>query len=286
MTLDSRLSDYQTGKVEFVDTHCHIHEAGAKTGGDEFVRDKWATGGFTESQILIDEAADVGVNRLICVGCTLRDSELAVKLAAEQPNCWASVGIHPHEAKDHVRSPEKLQKFTTLLKKPRVVAIGECGLDYYYEHSKKADQKKMLEFQIELAIKHDLPLIFHVREAFDDFWAIFDNYQGIRGVIHSFTDNKLNLEKALKRGLYIGVNGIATFSKTVEKSVTYVTIPSDRLLLETDAPFLTPAPHRGTICQPKHLCVTAEFLAGLREENVADIAKTTTQNACNLFALK
>lgn len=271
--------------MEFVDTHCHIHEASAETGDDEFVREKWAKSGFTNPVKLIEEAAKSGVTRLICVGCTLRDSELAVKLASEQPNCWASVGIHPHDAKDHVKSPEKLQQFASLLSIQKVVAIGECGLDYYYEHSKKADQIKMLEFQLELAIKHDMPVIFHIREAFDDFWPIFDQYKGLKGVIHSFTDNMANLEQALTRGLYIGVNGIATFSKDAEKTVTYVTIPSDRLLLETDAPFLTPAPQRGTICRPKHLCVTAEFLAGERNESISDLARATTSNARKLFSI-
>ncbi len=272
--------------MEFVDTHCHIHEAGTGTAGDEFVRDKWAKGGFSDPQVLIEEAAEAGVTRLICVGCTLRDSEMAAKLAGEQANCWASIGIHPHEAKDHIHFPDKLQKFRNLLVKDRVVAIGEIGLDYYYTHSPKADQIKMLEFQLDLAEKHDLPLIFHVREAFKDFWPVFDQFQGLRGVIHSFSSDTRDLEQILSRGLYVGLNGIMTFTKNPDQLQAAKSVPLDKLLLETDAPFLTPAPERGTICLPKHVVRTAEFLAGLREEKLADIAKATTQNACNLFSME
>ena len=272
--------------MEFVDTHCHIHEAGTDTTGDTFVRNKWAKDGFTNPRTLIDEAEAAGVTRLICVGCTLRDSEMAIELASQSEHCWASIGIHPHEAKDHLDKATQ-QGFAKLIKAKRVVAIGECGLDYYYSHSPKADQIKLLKFQLDLAVKHNLPVIFHVRDAFDDFWPVFDAYNGkIRGVLHSFTDNMANLKQATRRGLYIGVNGIATFIKDPKKSVIYVTIPQQLLLLETDAPFLTPTPYRGTICQPKHVVLTAEFLAGLRGEHLTDLAKQTTQNACNLFGIK
>jgi TatD DNase family protein len=165
------------------------------------------------------------------------------------------------------------------------VAIGECGLDYFYTHSPREAQIDLLKFQIELALEHDLPLSFHVREAFDDFWPIFESYRGadLRGVLHSYTDNLANLEKAVKHGLYFGVNGIATFVKDEQSRVTYRTIPQHLLLLETDAPFLTPVPFRGKVCESKHARVTAEFLAGLREQPLEDIAATTTANARALF---
>lgn len=275
--------------LQFVDTHCHIHEAtsSAKASGDkgdEFVRDKWAKGGITDAKSLIQEADIAGVSRLICVGCTLRDSQLAVELAQREENCWASIGIHPHEAKDYLDESSQ-NAFSALATESRVVAIGECGLDYYYNHSDKADQIKILEFQLELAKKHDLPLIFHIREAFDDFWPVFDKFEGLRGVVHSFSSNGRDLEQILFRGLYVGLNGIMTFTKDAKQLEAAKAIPLHNLLLETDAPFLTPAPERGTICLPKHLVLTAEFLAGLREENMAEIAKITTQNACNLFSI-
>ncbi len=170
-----------------------------------------------------------------------------------------------------------------MVTQPKVLAIGECGLDYYYNHSSKEDQIKLLRFQLELAQKHCLPVIFHVREAFDDFWPIYDEYQGVRGVIHSFSANSEVLEQVLARGLYVGLNGIITFTKKPEQLETVKTIPLNRILLETDAPFLTPAPYRGTICQPKHVKTTAEFLAQLRSETVDVVAAMTTRNAWQLF---
>lgn len=271
--------------LEFVDTHCHIQEASQETAGDAFVRDKWAKGGFTAAQPLIDDAVVAGVTRLLCVGCTLRDSEMAVALAQHDDHCWAAVGIHPHEAKDHLDKKTQTA-FAALATQPRVVAIGECGLDYYYSHSPREDQLKLLEFQLQLAQDHNLPLIFHVRDAFDDFWPVFDQFKGLRGVIHSFSANTQVLDAILSRGLYVGLNGIMTFTKDPEQRAAARAVPLDKLVLETDAPFLTPTPERGTICQPKHVVLTAEFLAGLREETLVDIATVTTQNACNLFSLR
>lgn len=270
--------------MEFVDTHCHIQEAGP-LAGDEFMQAKWATAGITDPAPLIHEATGAGVTRLICVGCTLKDSELAIELATKQSTCWSSIGIHPHEAKDHLGADVQKQ-FAKLVKRPRVVAIGECGLDYFYTHSPKVDQLKLLEFQLDLAERHKLPLIFHIRDAFDDFWPVFDRYKGLRGVVHSFSATKRELEQALSRGLYIGVNGIMTFTKNAEQLEAAKAIPLRSLVLETDAPFLTPTPERGTICKPKHVVRTAEFLAGLRGENLAELAKITTQNACDLFVLE
>ena len=144
----------------------------------------------------------------------------------------------------------------------------------------------MLRFQIELALAHDLPIIFHVREAFDDFWPIFEQYQGIHGVLHSFSDSRANMERAVQHGLYIGVNGIATFAKQSEQLAMYAAVPLKNLLLETDAPFLTPTPYRGSINEPKQIVTVASFLAELRSENLANIAVSTTTNAKKLFGLK
>jgi len=276
--------------MSFTDTHCHIHEATIKAEWwDELMQSKWAAAGITDPALLIKEAAAADVTRLICVGCTLGDSRLAVQLAVQNSHCWASIGIHPHEAKDHL-SVRIQKEFTDLLDKPRIVAIGECGLDYYYSHSPKKDQRKILEFQIQLALEHNLPIIFHVRDAFDDFWPIFDSFHGpkqpLRGVIHSFTANQQILQQILSRGLYVGINGIITFTRDPEQLAAAKTIPLDRLLLETDAPFLTPKPFRGTICKPKHVVQTAEFMSILRGETVNKIAETTTRNALKLFKLE
>lgn len=167
----------------------------------------------------------------------------------------------------------------------KIVAIGECGLDYFYGHSSKQDQEKALRYQIELALEYDLPMIFHVREAFDDFWPIFDDYQGIRGVLHSFTDSSTHLSKAIARGLYIGVNGIMTFTKIPEQLEVARHIPLDRLVLETDSPFLTPAPLRGTVNEPAHVLLVARFLSDLRQISLQEVALHTTSNARQLFSL-
>lgn len=249
------------------------------------MREKWAKAGFTDPQPIIDDAVEAGVTRMICVGCTLGDSEMAVEVAGKSKNCWVSIGIHPHEAKDHLEK-ETQDSFAKLATAPKVVAVGECGLDYYYNHSEKADQIKLLEFQLDLAKTHNLPLIFHVRYAFDDFWSVFDQFQGLRGVIHSFSSDIRDLEQILSRGLYVGLNGIMTFTKNTDQLQAAKSLPLDKLLLETDAPFLTPSPNRSIICQPKHVRVTAEFLAGLRGESLEQIAQTTTENAINLFSLK
>ncbi len=165
----------------------------------------------------------------------------------------------------------------------KVVAIGETGLDYYYSHAPKEDQRKLLRFQLAVATEHDLPLIFHVREAFTDFWQVLDDYPGVRGVVHSFTAGRAELEQVLKRGLFIGLNGIVTFTKSEEQLATAKMVPLDRLLLETDAPFLTPVPYRGKICQPKYVVEIAKFLAELRHESLGELAQATTRNARTLF---
>lgn len=266
--------------MELVDTHCHIHEAGHGQGP---VHDKWRKADITPRS-LAEAARHEGVTQLICVGCTLQDSRVATEFVVTEQSCWASVGIHPHETEAH-NNTATLSQLAELATKPKVVAIGECGLDYFYTHSSPKDQREVLEFQLQLARDHDLPVIFHVREAFDDFWPIFDNFPGLRGVLHSFTDTEAHMQRALTNGLYLGVNGIATFTKDDQQRAVFRRIPLQQLLLETDAPFLTPAPVRGTINQPKNVTYITQFLAELRSESVAQIATATTRNARKLFGL-
>jgi TatD DNase family protein len=256
--------------MQFVDTHCHLQFADYPMDPEE----------------AIANAKLVGVDRLLVVGCRLEDSIGAVDFAADYDNCWAAIGLHPHEAKEYVGNSKALAEFAALASKPKVVAIGECGLDYYYNHSPKAEQKQILKFQLELAQKHDLPLVFHIRDAFDDFWPIFDKFKGVRGVVHSFTANPKVLEAILERNLYVGLNGIMTFTKDEQQLVAAKAIPLNKLLLETDAPYLTPSPFRGTICEPKYVRVTAQFLSDLRGESLEEIAAATTDNAAQLFRLK
>ncbi|MEX0934175.1 MAG: TatD family hydrolase, partial [Candidatus Saccharimonadales bacterium] len=166
-----------------------------------------------------------------------------------------------------------------------------CGLDYYYLHSDKNDQITALIYQIELALENNLPMIFHVRnadgdpQAFDDFFKIIDKFEHISGVVHSFTAGKSTMEECIKRGLYIGLNGIMTFSKDQSQLEAAKSIPLDRLLLETDSPFLTPAPFRGKVNHSGHIKIVAEFLAKLRGEELSDLAQVTSDNAKEVFSI-
>lgn len=271
--------------MQLVDTHCHIHEIlGADASKGDQVPEKWHKAGVHDADLVIANAAEAEVTKLICVGCSLQDSRLAVEFVQKRPNCWASIGIHPHEAREHMNLASK-KAFADLLETPaKIVAIGECGLDYYYQHSPKAEQIELLHFQLALAEKHNLPVIFHVRDAFDDFWPIYDTYK-VRGVIHSFSATRKELDQILSRNLFVGLNGIMTFTKNAGQLAAAKAVPVEKLLLETDAPFLTPHPYRGTICEPRHIRVTAEFLANLREESLLEFAKQTTTNAHKLFGV-
>lgn len=255
--------------IEFVDTHCHIQFADYPLDAEE----------------VLQNALQAGVTRQIVVGCSLPDSQAAPEFAARYEHVWASIGLHPHEAGRYVHDHHALQQFRALADKPKVVAIGETGLDYYYEHSTPDDQKKLLRFQLELAMEHNLPLILHIRDAFVDFWPIFDDYKGLRGVVHSFSSDTRDLEQILSRGLYVGLNGIMTFTKRTEQLDAAKAVPLEFLVLETDAPFLTPKPFRGKMGEPKYVRTTAEFLADLRGENLDDLARKTTANARALFRL-
>lgn len=247
-----------------VDTHCHIHESDYPLPVDE----------------VLGRAKEAGVDKLLCVGTSEASSEAAISFAASHQNVWASIGVHPHDTKDGYDQISELAGTSD-----KIIAVGEIGLDYFYGHSPKEIQLQALEDQIQVALAHDLPIIFHVREAFDDFWPIFDKYPGIRGELHSFTDSKENLEKALARGLYIGINGISTFTKDESQKAMFDSIPLNRLLFETDAPFLTPAPFRGKVNESAFVRNIAEYHAERRGMSVSDIAKATTTNAHALFAI-
>ncbi|HPR10374.1 MAG TPA: TatD family hydrolase [Candidatus Saccharibacteria bacterium] len=252
--------------MEFIDTHCHIHEPDYKLPEKE----------------ARERAAAAGVDTIICVGTDVTTSSQAVMYASDKPTVWASIGLHPHDAK---LGNDAFTALAQLLPNKNIVAIGECGLDYFYNHSDKKDQFAALENQMQLAQDNTLPMIFHVREAFDDFWPIYDNFSRLKGVVHSFTDTTTQLDKALNRDLYIGLNGIMTFTKDQKQLAAAKAVPLERLLLETDAPFLTPKPLRGKINEPKNVSITAEFLAQLRGEELSTLAAATTKNARQLFGL-
>ena len=247
-----------------IDSHCHIHDR-------EFYTPEQA------EEVYMRVIAD-GVS-MLCVGTSQPDSRAAVAFASTHDQTWAIVGVHPHESKDGVEDIGVLLSE----KPPKVVGIGEIGLDYYYDHSPRDIQIDALEQQLQWALDYQLPVSFHVREAYDDFWPIFDNFQGIRGVLHSFTDVPTNLEKALERGLYIGVNGISTFAK--DKQDMFEAVPIEHMLFETDAPFLTPVPKRGNMNEPAFVRYVAAHQAHARGISLEEIAQLTSANARALFAL-
>lgn len=247
----------------FFDTHCHIHE-----------RDYT----LPVSDVLA-RARDAKVTQMICVGTSNESSVAAVRFAAQHEGVYASIGAHPHDATDGYTEVIRLAGEGH----EKLVAIGEIGLDYFYDNSPRKVQINAFEAQLQLAQDHDLPVIFHVRDAYNDFWPIWRNFSGIRGVLHSFTDTQQTLEKALGEGLYIGVNGISTFAK--DKQAVWDALPLESMLLETDAPFLTPVPHRGTINEPALVEAVAAHHAKRRGIDIDDIATATTTNARVLFGL-
>ncbi|MEX0932185.1 MAG: TatD family hydrolase [Candidatus Saccharimonadales bacterium] len=258
-----------------IDTHAHIHAADYPLSPVE----------------VLATAKTADVAKIICVGTDTDDSQLATQFAAKHGMCYATIGQHPHEAKQGARV---YQKLASIINAPKVVAVGECGLDYYYEHSPRSDQKIAFRFQIELALEHKKPLIFHVRDqkssdgtptAFDDFFEILDEYKGINGVIHSFTSGKANLQKALKRNLYIGLNGIMTFTQDQGQLAAAKEVPLGKLVLETDAPFLAPLPTRGKPNQPAYVEHVAQFLSEHRGEPLKELKAVTTANAKKLFGI-
>lgn len=243
-----------------VDTHCHIHESDYPL----------------PLGVVLERATEKGVGKMILVGTNSESSKQAIDLAAKHDNLFASVGVHPHDSKNGYNDIDNIAKHG-------VIAVGEIGLDYYYKNSPRAIQIEAFESQIQTALTNNLPIIFHVREAFDDFWPIIDNFHGVRGVLHSFTDTKQNLEKAFSRGLFVGVNGISTFTKDAAQQQLYATIPLEKMLLETDAPFLTPTPYRGIVNEPAFVSEIATFHAGIRGIDPFEVASATTANAKALF---
>lgn len=249
--------------MKLVDTHCHIHDS-------EFFGDK--------RQEVYDRAiaADIA---MITVGTDERSSREAVDFVSKHDQSWAAVGVHPHEAKDG------WSEVAGLAQSSKVVAIGEIGLDYFYNHSPKDVQIQCLEEQLQIALDNSLPVSFHVREAFDDFWPIFDNFTGISGVLHSFTDSRINAEAGLSRGLYIGINGISTFTRDEAQIEVFTSLPLSKIILETDAPYLTPRPFRGKMNEVGYVELVGQWVAQSRGLSFDDVAAVTTSSARSLFSI-
>lgn len=260
-----------------IDTHAHIHFA------DSFADDL---------ALVLKNARDNGVTKIITVGTDLETSRVALELVSRSDltlaktgvELFATIGLHPHNAKF---APQMLDQMIDLARqnKDRIVAIGECGLDYYRNNSTRDEQISVFEAQLELATELDLPLIFHIRDGWDDFFDIIAGYEGLRGVIHSFTGGPEQVEAANQSGLYFGLNGIMTFTKDQAQLEAAKLIPADKLLFETDCPYLSPVPLRGKRNEPANVAIIAKFLADLRGVELSELAEQTTANARNLFGI-
>ena len=218
---------------------------------------------------------------IINVGCNLETSKKSVELAQKYPLIWAAVGVHPHDAEKV--SDNYLEELATLLSGPKVVAIGEIGLDYHYDFSPRDVQKKVFAEQLELAKDLDLPVIIHNREAHADTLELLKKYRP-KGVVHCFSGSLEMANEIIKLGMYIGLGGAVTFKNAKNPVLVAKNIPLDRILLETDCPYMAPVPHRGTRCDSSMIRLTAEKIASERGSPVEKILSVTTENALSLFS--
>ena len=252
-----------------IDSHCHLNYAGL----------------VEDQEAVLNRARDSGVTAMLNISTREREWRDIVVTAERETDVWASIGIHPHEADAHPNID--LSKLIDEAKHERVVAIGETGLDYYYDKSDRDRQRQSFRTHIHAARETGLPIIVHTRDAEEDTAAIMaeEMEQGAyTGVIHCFTASENFAHKALDLGLFISISGIVTFKNATDLQVTAAKLPSDKLLVETDAPFLAPVPHRGKTGEPAFVADTARFLAELRGESYDGLCQTTGQNFYKLFS--
>lgn len=229
---------------------------------------------------VISRASAQGIG-VLTVGVDLKSSQAAVKLARENKLVWAGVGVHPHEASTFTSSVE--QKLIELTAEEKVVAIGEIGLDYYRDLSPRQTQRTAFTKQIILANKLHLPVIIHNRESTMDMLGLLSKYRPNSGVLHSFLGDIELAQQFLEIGLFLGIGGPLTFKKndTLRSAVSH--IPIERIVIETDAPYLTPAPYRGKRNEPSYVCHVAEQIASLKGMSLQEVANITKRTACGLF---
>lgn len=254
--------------MSLIDSHCHLNYPG-------LVEDEAG---------VLDRARARGVGGFLNISTRRTEWEQVVGAAERHPDVWASVGIHPHEADAHHELGAAA--LIEAAAHPKVVAIGECGLDYYYDKSDRQAQRDCFRTHVEAARQTGLPLIIHTRDAEEDTAAILADAVaegGITGVLHCFTGSAWLAAKGLELGFYVSLSGITTFKNAKELQEVAKTIPEDRLLVETDAPFLAPVPNRGKTCEPAFVADTARFVAELRGEEPEALAERTTANFFRLF---
>jgi TatD DNase family protein len=254
--------------MKLIDSHCHLNYAGLAERQEEVLANARARGiaGFLNMSTRQSEWGDV-------VGAAERNADV-----------WASIGVHPHEADAHPDLGASV--LVDAATHPRVIAIGECGLDYYYDKSDRAAQRERFPAHIDASRATVLPLVVHTRDAEEDTAEILTHEVGkggVTGVLHCFTGSAELARTALDLGFFISISGIVTFKNAKDLQEVAKTIPQDRLLVETDSPFLAPVPHRGQTCEPAFVADTAAFLSDLRDEPLDELAEATTANFFRLF---
>ena len=251
-----------------VDSHCHLNYKGL----------------IEDQRAVLARARDAGVTAMLNISTRESEWDAILAVAEREPDVWASIGIHPHEADAH---PDMdTAKLLARAVHPRVIGIGETGLDYYYDKSDRAQQQRCFRAHIAASRETGLPIIIHTRDAEEDTLSILRDEIGegaFPALIHCFTASQAFADAALKMGCYISISGIVTFKNAKDLQSVAASIPADRLLVETDAPFLAPVPHRGKICEPAFVADTARFLADLRQEDETDLRKATVDNFYRLF---
>ncbi len=252
-----------------IDSHCHLNYKGL----------------IEEQADVLNRARERGIGLMLNIATREREWDDVLGTAVREPDVWATVGIHPHEADEHPHIDTA--KLVERAAHPRVVGIGETGLDYYYYHSDRERQQRSFRSHIAACRETGLPLIVHTREAEDDTLAIMRDEMEkgpYSGVIHCFTASGAFADAAMELGFYISISGIVTFKSARDLQETAARLPLERLLIETDSPFLAPVPHRGKPCEPAFVADTAAFLANLRGESVEQLAEATSANFRTLFS--
>jgi TatD DNase family protein len=255
--------------VRLIDSHCHLNYDGLAERQGEVLENARArgVGGFLNISTRQNEWADI------------------IALAEREPDVWASVGVHPHEADAH---PDLgAAALSEGADHPKVIAIGECGLDYYYDKSDRGAQRERFRAHVEAARQTGLPLVVHTREAEADTAEILTQAVregGVIGVLHCFTGSAELARTGLDLGFYVSLSGIVTFKNARDLQETAKWLPADQMLVETDSPFLAPVPHRGQTCEPAFVADTASFVAELRGETLEQLAEATTANFFKLFS--
>lgn len=251
-----------------IDSHCHLEYEGL----------------VEDQQAVLERARAAGVTGMLNISTRASEWDRVVGTAAREPDVWASVGIHPHEADAHADLGEAALLEAT--EHPKVIGIGESGLDYYYDKSDRQVQQALFRMHIAVARRTGLPIIIHTRDAEEDTAAILADELGkgaFPALIHCFTASADFARKVLGMGLTISLSGIVTFKNAAELQAVAKDLPAERMLVETDSPFLAPVPHRGRTCEPAFVRNTAQFVADLRGEPVEQLAETTTRNFFGLF---